>query len=347
MSATATPLTYAALVRLPKIELHLHLDGCARPATLRDLAAERGLPLPTDDEVIAPLVCDDLGDYIRRIDRALVLMQDAAALTRLADELVADLAADGVVYAEIRFAPQLHTRARLTMQQALDAVAEGVTRGGQGTGVQTRLILCALRHEGAAVSEAVAELALANQGRAHVVALDLAGDEGRFGGAPHARAFDLARRGGLRRTVHAGEARGPASVHEALTLLRAERIGHGVRVIGDGALVETLRRRAIALETCPTNNVQTRAVTTLAEHPADTLLRAGLRVTVNCDCRTTTPTTLTREWELLAEQFGWGWDEFARVTRHALDAAFLSDAERARLAKVIQQNFSNPRRGMA
>lgn len=329
----------ARLRPLPKLELHLHLDGCARPATLRELAVERGLPPPSDAEVIAPPECDDLRDYITRIDRALDLMQDAPALARVSRELVEDLADDGVVYAEIRFAPQLHTRLGLSMPAVLDTVAEAVAAASAVTGVETRLILCALRHQPLEVGEAVAELAVANHRRGQVVALDLAGDEGHFEGAPFARAFDLARRGGLRRTVHAGEARGPASIREALDSLGAERIGHGVRIVGDAALVNEARRRGLPLETCPTSNVQTRAVHALADHPADALLRAGLAVTVNCDCRTATPTNLSREWALLAEQFDWGLTQFAAVTRHALAAAFIDDATRRRLERRVADRW--------
>lgn len=328
-------LTETRLRPLPKLELHLHLDGCARPATLRELAVERGLPPPLDAEVIAPPQCDDLRDYILRIDRALDLLQDAPALARVSREVVEDLADDGVVYAEIRFAPQLHTRLGLSMQAVLDTVAEAVAEASAATGVETRLILCALRHQPVEVGEAVAELGVANRPRGQVAALDLAGDEGRFEGAPFARAFDLARRGGLRRTVHAGEARGPTSIREALDSLGAERIGHGVRIVGDAALMDEVRRRGLALETCPTSNVQTRAVRTLADHPADALLRAGLRVTVNCDGHTATPTSLSREWARLAGQFGWNLTEFAAVTRHALDAAFIDAATRRRLEQRV------------
>lgn len=334
----------AKLRPLPKLELHLHLDGCARPATLRALAVERGLPPPPDAEVIAPPVCDDLRDYITRIDHALDLMQDAPALARISRELVEGLADDGVVYAEIRFAPQLHTRLGLSMQTVLDTVAEAVAKATSVTGVETRLILCALRHQPAEVGEAVAELAVVNRARGQVVALDLAGDEGHFEGAPLARAFDLARRGGLRRTVHAGEARGPASIREALDTLGAERIGHGVRIVGDAALVDEARRLALPLETCPTSNVQTRAVHALADHPADALLRAGLRVTVNCDCRTATPTSLSQEWARLAGQFGWGLTQFATVTRHALDAAFIDEVTRRRVARQVADRWPQEER---
>lgn len=320
---------------MPKLELHLHLDACGRPATLRELAVERGLPPPTDDEVIAPPLCEDLRDYIRRVDRALDLMQDAPALTRISAELVEDLADDRVVYAEIRFAPQLHLRQGLTMQQVLDAVTEGITYGSQTTGVATRLILCALRHQPAEVSEAVAELAVANQRYGQVVALDLAGDEARWPGAPHARAFDIVRRNGLRRTVHAGEANGPASIHEALTQLHAERIGHGVRIVQDPQMVRLAVEQGIPLEMCPTSNVQTRAVARMDIHPADAMLRAGVKVTISCDGRTSTPTTLSQEWLILARQFGWGLDEFAAITDHALDGAFISEAEQERLESVV------------
>jgi adenosine deaminase len=261
-------------------------------------------------------------------------MQRPQDLARVASELVEDLAADGVVHAEVRFAPQLHTRRGLRLQEVVDTVHGALTAAGARHGVEVGLILCCLRHETAAQSVVVAELAAAN--RAKVCALDLAGDEGSFPDAsPHREAFALAAEAGLHRTVHAGENGGAASVRQALDLLGAERIGHGVRVIEDPALVDRIAADGIALDMCPRSNVQTRAVPSLAEHPIDRLLRRGIRVTVSTDGRTLCGTTLTRELETLRRQFGWGADEIARCQVNAAQAAFLDADGRTRLVARV------------
>jgi adenosine deaminase len=317
---------------LPKIELHCHLDACVRMETARDLGRELGIPLPErlEDALVAPEICESLFDYLRRLDLALEVMQREEELTRIARELVEDFALDGVVYAEVRFAPQLHTRRGLTLQAAVDAVHRGLVEGGLAHGVATGLILCCLRHRPASEGLQVARLAAANADK--VCALDLAGDEGGHPEAePHAPAFRLAREAGLRRTVHAGENSGARSMREALDLLGAERIGHGVRIEEDPALVDRVAAEAIALDMCPRSNVQTRAVTSLAAHPIDRLLKRGLRVTVSTDGRTTSDTTVTREFERLRGQFGWGSAELLACQRNAARAAFAPASVRTAL----------------
>jgi adenosine deaminase len=321
----------------PKVELHNHLDAGLRVATVADIGRDMGLPLPASLEsaLVAPEVCADLADLLSRIHLAVDVMQRPQDLARVAEEHVADLAADGVVYAEVRFAPQLHTRQGLGLQQIVDAVAGGLRRAGERHGVQTGLILCCLRHESPAQSRAVAELAVAN--RHQVCALDLAGDEAAFPAAePHREAFAIAREGGLRRTVHAGENGGAGCIREALDVLAAERIGHGARVVEDERLVDRVTAAAVALEMCPRSNVQTRAVPSLAGHPIDRLLRRGARVTVSTDGRTTCGTTLTDEFARLGGQFGWGRAEFDACQRNAAAAAFLDEAGRALLIRRLQ-----------
>src|SRR6201996_9206568 len=294
---------------LPKIELHCHLDASIRVATVADLGCKIGLDLPNPLEpaLIAPEVCIDLADYLVRIDLALEVMQHRDHLVRIAREIVKDLAADGTIYGEIRFAPQLHLRNGLNMQEVLEAVHEGLKQGEQQTGITTGLIVCCLRHESSERSLEIAKLAANNRDK--VCALDLAGDEARFIGAPHAEAFALAKREGLRRTVHAGEAAGAESIGEAIDLLGAERIGHGVRITESSELQERARASRLPLEMCPLSNVQTRAANSLTEHPVDRLFRKGLRVTVNTDCRTVSFTTLTKEFERLQNAFQWGAEE--------------------------------------
>jgi adenosine deaminase len=321
--------------KLPKIELHCHLDASVRIATVAELGRQIGLTLPEPlaPALVAPEVCLDLADFLLRIDLALEVMQHREQLVRIAREVVEDLALDGVIYGEVRFAPQLHLRQGLTLQEVVYAVHEGLRQGQQEFGLATGLILCCLRHEPAARSVEIAKLALANRDK--VCALDLAGDEARFPGATHAEAFALARAEGLRRTVHAGEAAGADSIREALELLAAERIGHGVRIEESAEVEEAVKEAAVALEMCPLSNVQTRAATSLAHHPIDRLLRKGLRVTVSTDARTVSLTTVSAEFDRLAATFGWGAAEFWRCQHHAAEAAFVSPQMRRNLAATL------------
>ncbi|GAA1721875.1 adenosine deaminase [Nonomuraea bangladeshensis] len=305
-----------------RYELHCHLDGSVRPGTVADLARDQGVPLdgPVERLVTAPADCGSLTRYLPYIDLPLQVLQTPDALHRAARELVEDWHADGVVYGEVRFAPQLHTRRDMSRDEAVQAVAAGLAAGRQATGVRTGLLLCCLRHQTPEESLAVAETALRH--RDEVAGLDLAGDERLYGAAAHRPAFDLAHQAGLPVTVHAGEAAGPGSVWEAIDVLGARRIGHGVRSPDDQALLERLRRDGIALEMCPTSNVQTGAVATWAEHPAARLMDQGLKVTISTDARTTSATTLRQEFERLREAAGWRSEQDELAQAHAAGAAF-------------------------
>ena len=320
---------------LPKIELHCHLDASVRVSTVGELGRKIGLslPVPLEPALVAPECCIDLADYLVRIDLALEVMQHREHLVRISREIVEDLAADGTIYGEIRFAPQLHLRNGMTMQEVLNAVDEGLKQGERQTGMKTGLIVCCLRHESGERSLEIAKLAVNNRDK--VCALDLAGDEARYIGAPHAEAFALAKREGLRRTVHAGEAAGAESIREAIDLLGAERIGHGVRIEESSELQERAKAARLPLEMCPLSNVQTRAANSLPEHPIDRLFRKGLHVTVNTDCRTVSLTTLTKEFERLENTFQWGAAEFHQCQRNSAEAAFVSDEVRADLLRRL------------
>jgi adenosine deaminase len=320
---------------LPKIELHCHLDASLRVATVAELGRKIGLDLPSPLEpaLIAPECCIDLADYLVRIDLALEVMQHREHLVRIAREVVEDLAADGVIYGEIRFAPQLHLRNGLNMQEVLNAVHEGLKQGEQQTGMRTGLIVCCLRHEPGERSLEIAKLAVNNRDK--VCALDLAGDEARYIGAPHAEAFALAKREGLRRTVHAGEAAGAESIREAIDVLGAERIGHGVRITESDELQDRAKAARLPLEMCPLSNVQTRAASSLPGHPIDRLFRKGLHVTVNTDCRTVSLTTITKEFQRLESTFHWGEAEFHQCQRNSVEAAFVTEEVRADLMRRL------------
>ncbi|MGW3350208.1 adenosine deaminase [Nonomuraea rubra] len=303
-------------------DLHCHLDGSVRPATIADLAREQGIPVdrPVVELVTAPPECGSLTRYLTYFDLPLQILQTPEALRRAARELVEDWSADGVVHGEARFAPQQHGRLGMTLDEAVSAVAAGLAEGRAATGVRTALLLCCLRHQSPEESLAVADAAVRHRGV--VSGLDLAGDERLYPGAPHRPAFDLAHGAGLPCTVHAGEAAGAESVWEAIDVLGARRIGHGVRCAEDGALVERLRRDRITLETCPISNVQTGAVPSLASHPATRLLASGLAVTVGTDARTTSATSLAREFAALREAAGWTEEQERLVQKHAAAGAF-------------------------
>jgi adenosine deaminase len=304
-----------------RYELHCHLDGSVRLATLADLARVQRLEprAPVAALAVAPRDVGSLHGFLPYLDIALDVLQTPDALRRAARELVEDWQHDGVTYGEMRFAPQLHTRAGMTIDDAIRAVAAGAAEGARATGVRTGLLLCCLRHQPPETSLAVADAAVRHHGV--VAGLDLAGDE-RLPGAPHREAFDLARSRGLPLTVHAGEAAGPESVWEAVDVLGAQRIGHGVRSVGDPALLDRLRRDRIPLEMCPQCNVLTGAAPSLHQHPAHRLLAQGLAVTISTDARTTADTDLSHEFDLLTGAFAWGAAETARVQENARRAAF-------------------------
>jgi adenosine deaminase len=322
---------------LPKIELHCHLDASVRVETVREIAHETGVRYsePLRDALVVTDQCVDLADYLRRIELAVEAMQRPQDLKRIATEAVEDIAADGVIYAELRFAPQLHLRRGMDMQQVLDSVSAGLREGGRLFGVEVGLIVCCLRHEPPELSRKVAELAVANTDK--VCALDIAGDEARYPAAPHAEAFRMAREAGLRRTVHAGEAAGGESVVEALRVLHAERIGHGVRLESSAEAFREVKTRGIPVEMCPTSNVQTNAVASLRGHPIDRLLRQDVKVTVSTDGRVTSDSTLTGEFDKLARQFAWSLDEFWQCQRNAAEGAFTTPETRQKLLARLEE----------
>jgi adenosine deaminase len=303
-----------------RVELHCHLDGSVRPSTVADLAQASGLSLvrPVLDLVTAPADVGSLRAFLPYLDLPITVLQTPDSLRRAARELVEDWQSDLVGYGEVRFAPQLHDRLGMTLDEAVSAVAAGLHEGAVTTGVRTGLILCCLRHQSPDVSMAVAEAAVRHPA---VIGLDLAGDE-RIGGSAHREAFDLAHSASLAVTIHAGEAAGPRSVWEAIDDLGAQRIGHGVRAATDASLVRRLVRDRIALETCPACNVITQAVPDIGQHPADDLLRRGVRVTISTDTRTTASTTLDHEYSLMQAAFGWGPEEVRQTQSNARDAAF-------------------------
>lgn len=315
--------------RLPKVELHLHLDcSLSYAAVCRlDPAISRA---EYDAEFVAPPQCASLADFLTRAPRGFQLMQTRAALRLVTEDVFAQLAADGVIYAELRFAPLLHLEQGLTPEEVVEEVDRATEDAIVATGIDARLILCTLRHY--TEQQSLATVRLVEQFRgSRVVALDIAGDEAGYPIDAHVAAFCYAAEHGLERTAHAGEACGAESVWETLRAFAPSRIGHGVRSIEDPALVDRLKTDRIHLEMCPSSNVQTRAVASYAEHAADRLYRAGVSLGISTDTRTITNVTLEQEYARLREHFCWGDTELAACNREALRAAFVEEPVRERL----------------
>lgn len=358
-------LDAATIARAPKVVLHDHLDGGLRPSTLIELAADIGYQLPESDperlgEWFARTASSgSLPDYLTTFDHTIAVLQTAEALSRVAEECVLDLAADGVVYAESRIAPEQHLRAGLTLDDVVVAVQDGLMRGeqaaaSQGRTIRTGILVTAMRH--ADRGREIAELAVRHRDRG-AVGFDIAGAEAGFPATRLADAFDLLRGSLMHFTIHAGEAAGPQSMADALSL-GAERIGHGVRVVEDiegldqlesvpdlggrtresvrlGRVAQYVLDRQIPLELCPSSNVQTGAVASLAAHPFDLLRWLGFNVTVNTDNRLMSATTMTQEMAILVDRYGYGMQDLAELTVRALDAGFAARGQREALLQDV------------
>ncbi|MCC3373320.1 adenosine deaminase [Cohnella sp. REN36] len=324
------------VLKLPKVDLHLHLDGCVKPETWLALAAEQGYDSPAQDaDSLLPYMqvdesCASLPDYLSKFAFVLPLLQTREALARVAREAVEQAASHNCLYIEVRFAPLLHTKRGLSADDAIGAVVAGLQQGERRTGAVARAIAVCMRHHSEEANLPVVEAALRHYGRG-LVAVDLAGDEGAFPAVGFRGLFARAREAGLPVTIHAGEAAGPDSIREAVAGLGAVRIGHGVRLREDQELLEWIRERRIPLELCPTSNIQTKAVASWSDFPLRDYYDRGLVVTVNTDNPTVSGTNMTRECRELAERFGFTAAELADLMRQALDAAFVESPARVEL----------------
>jgi adenosine deaminase len=327
---------------LPKVSLHDHLDGGLRPAMIVEIAAEIGHDLPADDpDTLRTWFVDScnsgsLVDYLVTFDHTIAVMQREQDLRRVAAEFVEDLAADGVIYGEARWAPEQHTQAGLTTAQAIEAVRDGLAEGmaaaaGHSQDIVVRQLVTAMRHVPEPTTE-IAELALRYRDDG-VAGFDIAGAEKGFPAERFGDSFRLLRRASAYYTIHAGEADDIASIRGAINLCDANRIGHGVAIIEDvttdvdgndvvGDFAAYVRDQQIALEMCPSSNLQTGAVASLAEHPLPKLDALGFRVTLNADNQLMSGTTLSREFSLIADEFDYHLEDCRRLALNAAHSAF-------------------------
>src|SRR3954469_3271814 len=351
----AAPLNAETLARAPKVLLHDHLDGGLRPRTVLELAEEAGYRgLPADDP-------EELGRWFRRAANSgslvryletfahtVAVMQRPEAVQRVARECALDLAADGVVYAEVRMAPELLTA--MPLDAAVEAMLDGYAQGSReaaaaGHPIVVGTLLCAMRQADRWVE--VAEQVVRRRG-AGVVGFDLAGPEDGFPPDRIPEAIAVLDRADAHRTIHAGEAAGIDSIRAALDGARAERLGHGVRIADEvpldgplGPVAQRVLAERVPLEVAPSSTVQTGAYPSLAAHPVDRLHRAGFTVTVNTDNRLMSGVTVTSELAAVAATFGWTWDDVQTVTERALAASFADESERARLlADVVRPGYA-------
>jgi adenosine deaminase len=350
-------LTRELIRRVPKVLLHDHLDGGLRPATIVELALAAGHELPADDPESLGRWFTESADsgslerYLETFEHTVAVMQTADNLARVARECVEDLADDGVVYAEVRYAPEQHLEGGLSLEEVVAAVQRGFDEGAAAAGgsIVVRQLLTAMRHQ--ARSREIAELVVAHRDDG-VVGFDIAGAEAGYPPTRHLDAFEYLQRENAHFTIHAGEAFGLPSIWEAIQWCGADRLGHGVRIIDDittgadgrpvlGRLAAYVRDKRIPLEMCPHSNVQTGAAASIAEHPIGLLTDLRFRVTVNTDNRLMSGTSMTREMTALAEAFGYGLDDLQWFTVNAMKSAFLRFDERLRIINdVIKPGYA-------
>ena len=322
--------------KLPKTDLHVHLDGSVRLQTIIDLASEFGIKLPTTDveELRKLIVCGDhtvsLDDYLRGFNIVNLVLQNKEGLRRAAYELAEDAAKENVRYMEVRYSPILHTLGGLKLTEISQAVIDGLKKGEHDFGIQTGVIICGIRNMDPTTSLKLAELAIAFKNKG-VIAFDLAGGEYNHPAKDHKDAFDLALRNNLNITIHAGEAYGPESIHQALHYCGTHRIGHGTRLVEDGDLLNYVNDHRIPLEICIKSNLHTKAVKSIKSHPIDFYIDYGLRVTINTDNRTISDTTVIDEYMLAIDKLGLDYATVKNVILNGFKSAFLPYKERVRL----------------
>lgn len=346
MNKADTPPSLDFLHALPKTDLHVHLDGSLRLGTVRELAAKHdlGFDFQTDEDVRAvcqvPDDCESLVDYLRVFDITLKLMQTAAELTRIAYELAEDAHRENVRYMEVRYSPLLHTNKGLDYDSVVAAVQEGLDLARRQYGIVCGQIICGIRHISAESSLELADLAVRWKGRG-VVGFDLAGAEKDYPAKDHIAAFQKVLNHNISITIHAGEAFGAPSIHQALHYCRARRIGHGTHLIADPDLMNWVNDHRIPVEICLASNLQTKAIPDYQSHPIRRFMEEGLRVTLNTDNRLVSGTTVTNEFRLAVENYGLSEDEVLGLVMNGFKSAFLPLKDKTLLVEQVLAEFAS------
>lgn len=335
-----TKLSREFIEKLPKTDLHVHLDGSVRLETTIELAQKYNIELPTyDRDELKKLVCCDetcesLEDYLQGFHIVNKVLQTKEGLRRAAWELAEDCAKENIRYVEVRYSPILHTINGLKLTEISEAVIDGLRQAEKDFNIKTGVIICGIRNMDPTTSVKLAELAIAYKNKG-VIGFDLAGGEYNYPAKDHKESFDLALKNNLNITIHAGEAYGPESIHQALHYCGTHRIGHGTRLVEDGDLLNYANDHRIPLEICLKSNFHTKAVPSIRSHPIDFYLDYGLRVTLNTDNRTISDTTLTDEYMLAIELLGLDYPQIKNIVLNGFKSAFLPYKERVRLINKI------------
>lgn len=330
------------LRKLPKTDLHVHLDGSLRLATILELAQKQNIELPsTNPRALQEIVtcskgCKSLDDYLKGFEITLSIMQTENSLQRIAYELAEDAAAENILYMEVRFSPLLHRNKGLKPTKIVESVLAGLKQAEKEYNIRTGIIICGIRNMTPASSLKMAKLAVDYKDRG-VVGFDLSGSESNYPAKEHIKAFELAAKHNINITVHAGEAAGAQSIRQAIYDCRAHRIGHGIRLHEDNDLLDYVNNHRIPLEVCLQSNLDTNTVRKIAEHPVDTYLKKGLRVTLNTDNRLISNTTLTDEYMLAVNKIGWNYSQVKRVILNGFKSAFLPYQKKELIKQAIAE----------
>ncbi len=334
------PVTEDIIKALPKVELHCHLDGSLRVETVLDEAEKQKVKLPTDNpdelkKLLQPgFECKSLVDYLKAFDITLSVLQEEEALYRAAYELIEDVSKENVKYIEVRYSPILHQKKGLGLVAILEAVLAGLRQGEKDFGVKSGIIICGIRNIDPKYSMKLAELSVAYKNKG-VVAFDLAGAEEDYPAKEHRDAFHLVLKNNLNSTAHAGEAYGPESIHQAIHYCGAHRIGHGTRLFENGDLLNYVNDHRIPLEVCISSNIQTKAVKRFEDHPVRLYYDLGLRITLNTDNRLVSDTTLTREFMIAHEYYGFTLEEIKDIIIQSFKSAFIPYREKRDMLKGV------------
>ena len=324
---------------LPKIELHLHLDCSLSYKVVQQIDPSISIE-EYEHSFIAPPKCNDLVDFLTRAVKGFELMQTPEQLRIVTLDLLEQLDADNVIYAEIRFAPLLHIAKGLTAEQVVVIINDAINEGRSKYKVEARLILCTLRNYNEEQSLLTVKLVEQFAGT-NVVGFDIAGDEAGFPIDAHKKAFAYAKEKAIHCTAHAGEASGPKSVYETIEHFHPTRIGHGVRSAEDENLLSLLKEKDIHLEVCPTSNVQTNICNNLEDHSVDRIYKKGVSLSINCDARTISNITLSAEYAGLARVFGWQKAQFLHCNLEGLRHSFADNATKEKIGKQLELAYQN------